>query len=1210
MSSEPDEKKFAKRSEPTVRGRVRHLGFVVDLSGPIPDCLSHLLVNFDAEPGTWRVVETASDDSRKSAQVNALRRYIGTLFFLAVRSTCRYDRQRTLPKDDILLSRDDAEHGDLGSYLRDVTRSDKPKGLRAISELRLAISHSVFAASGATSRLDIRWKSDTTPDNILFYWTPEELAERFPGAVQRSAQPELFRAITGSPIAPTTQMLAPGALNALAEDIVAEHTGYTWQHLYRRALIKGVQGEDFITLTAEEESADAGNNETPSCDKKELSRQPPQPKIVADALQLLSHARRVVLTGAAGSGKSTLLRHLAAKIASREVVGLDHEPLPLYVRLRHFTSPDHTLAQVSAISVREMLHKRLGARALVQCREIKSSLKKEDVLPSKDEMLDWFEKEVCRSLDYRDSDSCDVVFCLDGYNEVPTALRPILDAQLKQHISKYGYAIVTSRDPPDSALGQGVAVFSLRPLNDSEIDVYLAKRFSSQELARLGNWLKTPSVRQMLRFPFYLSRAAELSMRRGSQTLPVTRGRLLERFVGESIARKAVDGDWLPDPQALLFLDALSVQAWHQIKDELGNGIPNIPDLFERSNLTATELVTILEFAKTLGLIETVPIPARSYQFSHDLYRDYFAARRLAELDPSSLKSIIPELAEHYLLDSCIELLAGTLDVTNSIVLLLNQLGQLDPALTLRCLSESPLTGDGVLRAVIEEYGNFTLTGWNDFESAVWGCARRLPAEVLADLYEKQVGKVFLRPTVLDLLVEVEGNRALSYLSMWLKRDGPDQRLCHHISHLTSCDAFDVLLEAYREHGGNEPLADALQVSAAPIPLARIIELSKDPDVGAVVVRRLYEMPASEIEALVHHQNARIRAVAQHHVATDRKRRIAPKHDLVISESTLHRDDILRTLDDLAEHAWIGNTQCTQQLLEIIQYAMNIAPPIRVAEELESCVMTIRWHGSLESRQQLAHLACTGRGELVPYMIRLLCIRPDSAVRGVFRRQAESAVAWSRHRALLALGLLGEVDVVKELLELLANLPMVQWEDDQPNGKFLSDRARAGARTRTLRSYSSLVNEALIALRLAVAVPIIERCLQTATSRDRQVFYADLPKTSLLLRCDLADSTEKVLQMLNELFESRRSDFVGPTSKFSIGTRGEVGGRLIRRVLGMPSVNLQAIAAYLRYLLEQSSRGSVFDRDDVGTLIRDLRHGNGRRYLHHFTGLPIKLVFR
>lgn len=169
-----------------------------------------MLISLHEQPDQWYVLEPGARGPRKQPQVEkGLRRYFGTLFFLAIRAIRQFDRNRQLALGDVILSDAEVAHSHVASYLRDVNRSDKLKSVSAdFPTVRLAIANSVFAHSGAKPPFAIRWKAVDGPDKIFFFLKPEELPERFPNAVRKDGNHQRLRTVTASAIAPTTQTLS------------------------------------------------------------------------------------------------------------------------------------------------------------------------------------------------------------------------------------------------------------------------------------------------------------------------------------------------------------------------------------------------------------------------------------------------------------------------------------------------------------------------------------------------------------------------------------------------------------------------------------------------------------------------------------------------------------------------------------------------------------------------------------------------------------------------------------------------------------------------------------------------------------------------------------------------------------------------------------------------------------------------------------------
>jgi hypothetical protein len=711
-------KKIKKYGEPVKKRKpredIRYLGFIVDPDINGPNALTYALVNLKQEPGIWYII-TVDQHGATSKPEAALFRYFRTTFVLAIKALLLYKKEQQLSKDAVILDKNIPRFHKIGAQLRNGNREDKVKGISSdFPKLRRAIYSSLFAGSGSGENLDVIWKGNIIPEAI-FLWKPQNLQES--KIVLDNNKP--IQKIQVENFIPKTT-ISPDSLENLADALLYVDRGYSWQDLYRKALINSIRSETFIELTTKAEPLE-GNVPQDVLDGRETFN-PFVPSDITRVMRIFEKNHRILLTGSSGTGKTTSLRHLTWEFALGHLTMVGKEILPVYVPLKWFgiwpkSEDPPSLPRYVAFWIKENMRQYLTTSDIRQCSLFSGLQYKKRIQLSREDMLNFIEKEVRDWLCDEPSDFSNTVFLFDGFNEISEHSFYTAKTELVPLLSQNQNLIVSSHyDDLKNTLPQLIR-FEVELLSDEQIKNYLNTILDGKgdEFFDLKIAIDA-RILSMARVPFYLVLMVDYHRSHPRRILPTCQGPLLQFFINKQYAdeeKQEIIAQQFPGVTNAMINIFLRKVA-HRLIDK-GDERPEIVlSLLDEvkailPEFTVTEIKNTAHAAELLGFLEmSRPSGEQSngmeiISFRHDIIMAYFAAQELLNQKVLDSPATIKSYLEYTKWDDPFLLLLGFLKDRKLFQRALLEIVKLDPIFGSRCLLANNLA-DQELSSLLINY--------------------------------------------------------------------------------------------------------------------------------------------------------------------------------------------------------------------------------------------------------------------------------------------------------------------------------------------------------------------------------------------------------------------------------------------------------------------------------------------------------------------------
>ena len=352
---------------------------------------------------------------------------------------------------------------------------------------------------------------------------------------------------------------------------------------------------------------------------------------VQNATDVLQQGGNLCLAGAAGSGKTTVLRRLAALLADKD--NKDCHP-PILVPMRN--AP----ANLSSVSARTLLS---------ECSSPEPP----------NELLD--------RLDCGDS----AFILLDGLDEMQPSNHSQFKEVLTRWKAEYSQAVwlLSTRPHFVALIPQTYEIAELLPLDDSQVQEYLAKRQQSIELrstiTKITEW---SSLRTLALNPLLLDMMSRLSEEVG--TLPSSRAELYSSCVDLLLRR------WDKTRGIPVSEERFSPEHVRSFLSEIALDmvVSNRNSVAEADVLKAVSSKLKAEdapFAQDRSLLSSAFLfrtkPMR-FEFVHKSFQEYFAALAITSRSPSEVADILASTDSETLLEFIANLSDGLENVIRKLV--------------------------------------------------------------------------------------------------------------------------------------------------------------------------------------------------------------------------------------------------------------------------------------------------------------------------------------------------------------------------------------------------------------------------------------------------------------------------------------------------------------------------------------------------------------
>jgi len=676
-------KKFRKATnlprERTVRDDIHYLGFVVDTAVVGPAALTHALISLEQAPNTLYVA-TLAQAGRLSSSEAALVSYFRTIFSLAVKALLKCQKEETLEENAVIVDKTVPKYAKIGADLRNWARPDK---VRSASEefpkLRMAIHNSFFAARGTKRPLSVIWKGKPKPDTI-FFWTPDNL---------RSAgfaldQSKIFQTVQVERLIPKTE-LSVESLAMLAESLISAQCGNAWLDLYRRSTIDTgyAPSPKWLNITSLQVEKTTEESQIPPRASVDFYTQGPRLKFTGTPLEfpkVVEQHKNILLTGPSGSGKTTTFRLLTNFWISKDQL-VDNQNFCFYIRLKELENflqncvdkgRKIDLSELIGRFVASVLRDKCSKKDLENCETVRRFARErarqhKTGHPTVKEMLNYIRQEVVRWFREDGCQQSNVIVLIDGINE----LRPRLRTAIRQGIDELEgkacrVAIACRSNFADDLFPdiQGrFTRFELQEPDDQQIIEHLEYNIPGRGKQIFESQIKIDRrILSMAKNPFYLSLIIARIKKDPNGKIPTTRAELIESFTIDSIKRK--HGEDIRGPEHLkddmIYVVLPRLARWSLQMLTLPDDVWPVPfrDSKEfRDILNPTDALDTLKMAESYGLLKSSGLLEESIEhcgyptFSHDNFRDFFAALYLRSLSKSELIKQLPNILEYFVWD-------------------------------------------------------------------------------------------------------------------------------------------------------------------------------------------------------------------------------------------------------------------------------------------------------------------------------------------------------------------------------------------------------------------------------------------------------------------------------------------------------------------------------------------------------------------------------
>jgi len=645
------------------------IGFVIDPDAKQEEQLVYILTTQKERPTYWDIwpLGYENDISKK----RSARKYAEALFILLSYAIAKENTQnkRTpsrLPA--ISLYRTDNPYGPWIRHVFDViTTTKKYREVPATVRHGLKPLLTSIGRRGEKGRIEIA--GDCT--QRVFFWSIETLNSTDLKKCIADKKP-----IKLSPV-PRNSFELPEIL-AFSERIRNSSSVKTWMDLYRKYAIEPsyTSSEKWLNISSLEFENPPKSPEQPSVFQAATSQLKTK-GLPIDFPNIMNRHKNVLLTGPAGSGKTTAL-----KLLTSSWMTIDKPPeekyLCFYIRLKDIQDSFEDvvkrkrkidISQLVGLSVSCVMQDKCSKEELgniipplargANHRQLGKFFTYEEMLQSiHNEAAEWFEKQGCHQ--------SNVILLIDGLNELNTSIRNMLMTSVEELFNRECRFAITCRSNFANTLfsdnSRQITRFELQELDNQQIVQHLEYNIPNLGKRFFESQIKVdPRILSMAKNPFYLSLFVERIKKDPFSKIPATKVQLIEDFIENSIQRKREETIYEPNNTIDDMIDIVlpKVAKWSidLLTYEQDSALVSFRDSKEFHDIQNPDIVF-----KTLGLAEEYGLlsfsglreesrKSRGYPaFSHDNFRDYFAAQYLKGLGEGVLQQL-PGILEYFAWD-------------------------------------------------------------------------------------------------------------------------------------------------------------------------------------------------------------------------------------------------------------------------------------------------------------------------------------------------------------------------------------------------------------------------------------------------------------------------------------------------------------------------------------------------------------------------------
>ncbi|MGD0572452.1 MAG: NACHT domain-containing protein [Sedimentisphaerales bacterium] len=1200
------------------------IGFLVALqSNPPAARIAYVLTNTEDTNNMWRIWDP--NDIPGTRQKLSAERYAQRLLALLyhashkaikVSKTNNSSKKEDKQKTPFIIANIDRNLGHAVNGVYNVI--DAPRQYGAIPHhVREGLEPLLIPRSRRGGKDFLRVEIVSDCHERVFFWNVK--AEPF-ASIDFQEYLKKERPICLDPV-PTNH---PDVQEAISTSQYMSRQTHTWQDLYRKALINSIKIPYFVDNIA------SVSHEIPNLiNHTDESNQVLKQRTAIRITNLLHHHHKVLLTGDAGSGKTTSLQHLALQLAHGDKYPEDM--LPIYMPLKWYglfsatVKSQNSLCEHMGYWITKTICDNIPYEEIIKC-DIFAKHSSRNHKPTVASVFDGLYLAIRDSFIRNKNDLSDMVFLLDGYNEIPVNKLPLLEPELEQLTRTNALFVITSRSYGAARILPQFIHINLQEFDKDTIIEYLKLRKKNEAETFFGTRIAPyRTARTMAHVPFYLELLSEFYEVNSGKAPPRCTADLLALFIDRQFVKKhkiiLTHFSDLNEPQISFFLRKLAFTLIESNRSAIlfpDSTYEVFPTMSYAEFSRYAQAAEAIGFLDKSGIISEQPSRHGFVSFSHDNIRDYFAALELRERNVFENASNARIFLEEMKWDNAWLMMCGILLADSDLTKALNATAEWDPYFATECLFTSPLANNNHTNQLLCKFPKERIEKLID-TGIIPNLARILSfseLEKLKSLYADKETRDYLRRAIPQAIVLAADADAFTILKEMIDQteSSPDKDILHiALTNIYSFQAWDYLvqqhLKAARQNDHNlcmffNILLNRMQYVpslAAILDKIKYIEKTKESDITVILdhmVMRSVVRPIehfgptreSELLKLRKHPNEIIAEAAI-------KALSAFGHTSVIEDLVAQAQGMLLDKHEaITALAQYGDPSIDKLLWE--HFESDIISPLALGRGFAVVAQLLATRTEKAKLDKMITLAFENDTELAAgalmnftsaiseYMLKFM--------KAKYVNVPKNTRLW--YRIVSCYALCGDRTRQPELLEILADIDKITFVEERKPWVWRSidfDQAHCKLFAKTSnQAFRNLVFEALCRLKLFEAIPILEKFFDESVDSFIRgaAYHAYVYLTDLLTETDeqtqrLASEVSRSNHVLD--FDLWRLRFERCMEEWAIKTRQEF---------------VKALAVNMEKSLEKEKDRS---RQVLLSCISYVRNTCGRRFLDFLAGWPV-----